>query len=239
MIRPLIWKEWREQRWKIAFGTIMLVSFAGSLVAARIISYKEVVYVTWLIGGMILALYSAMGVFAPEKSNKTIAFLSSRPIEPWKVFLCKWFFGWLNFAVPLLFCSLIAAVYLLVHPQEHLLDMLIRVTCLGLTLGTMFYSMTCCFAPRKSGEAFVGLTGLIVLFAFIVHAMTVEIALRTSLQSELSLLHEILLFINPFLWISVMARPYSDMHLSILILEQTALFAFTMWIGLRKWRRSI
>ncbi len=238
MIKPLMWKEWHEQRWKVAFGTIMLASFAGSLLAARILSYKEAVYVTWLIGGMILALYSAMGVFAPEKSNKTVAFLSSRPIEPWKVFLCKWFFGWLNFAGPLLFCSLCAAVYFLVYPQGRSFEMLFRGTCVSLALGTMFYSMTCCFAPRKSGEALVGLTGLIVFFVFIVHILIAQSTLQPSFRGG-SLLQEMLVLINPLLWIRVIEGRHSYMDLSILILEQAVLFAFTMWIGLGKWRRSI
>ena len=66
MIKPLLWKEWHEQRWKLVFGTAMLVFFTGSLLAARLTTEREIIIVVWVLCGLVLSLYSAMGVFAPE-----------------------------------------------------------------------------------------------------------------------------------------------------------------------------
>ena len=160
MIKPLIWKEWHEQRWKLAFGTVMLVFFTGSLIAARLTTNSESIYVVLFFGGIILSLYSAMGVFAPERTGGTTTFLASKPIAAWKVFACKWFFGWLNFVVPMLVSVLCFQFVAFEWPAD---SSLARVMFASICLATMFYSMTCCFAPRKSSEAFVGFIGLIIL----------------------------------------------------------------------------
>ena len=240
MTKPLIWKEWREQRWKLAFGTVMLAFFTGSLLAARLTTNREIIVVVWVLGGLVLSLYSAMGVFAPEITNGTRTFLLSKPLKSWEIFLGKWFFGWLNFAVPMLICSAALAAIVLLHPEGRLFELkyIARGTFAGICLGTMFYSMTCCFAPRRSGEALVGFTGLIVLFVFIIHLMIENITIYTSYTTGFPFSDQLRLFVNPILWVNFIKPIHSNMHQSLLVAEQTILFIVTILIGLRKWRRS-
>ena len=242
MIKPLIWKEWREQRWKLAFGTVMLVFFTGSLLAARLTTQSESIISVWILGGLVLSLYSAMGVFAPEITNGTKTFLSSKPLQPWKIFLCKWFFGWLNFAVPMLVCSTALAIMILPNPQGRLFEIsfIAKGTFAGICLGTVFYSMTCCFAPRKSSEALVGFTGCIVLLVGIFHIMVNQIVIfrLDSLWTDFTLSQELFLYINPTFWVDFMRTVDSDMHHSIFFIEQGILFIVVILVGLRKWQRS-
>ncbi|MHC4214166.1 MAG: hypothetical protein ACYSWP_12415 [Planctomycetota bacterium] len=242
MIKSLIWKEWHEQRWKLAFGTVMLVFFAGSLLAARLTAQSESIIVVWILGGLVLSLYSAMGVFAPEMTNGTKTFLSSKPLQPWKVFLCKWFFGWLNFAVPMVVCSTALAIMILLNPQGRFFEIsfIAKGTIAGVCLGTVFYSMTCCFAPRKSSEALVGFTGCIILVVFMLHIAVNQIFVfrLDSLWTDYTLSQEFFLYINPAFWVDSIRPLSSDMHHSILFFEQGVLFAITIWIGFRKWQRS-
>ena len=241
MIGPLIWKEWREQRWKMAFGMVMLAFFTGSLLAARLTTDREIIIIVWVLGSLILSLYSAMGVFAPETTNRTKTFLSSKPLQSWEIFFGKWFFGWLNFAVPMLICSLALAVMVLLHPEGRLFEIkyIARGTFAGISLGTLFYSMTCCFAPRKAGEAVVGFTGCIVFFIFILHVMITEITtIRQSWTTGFSIPQQLFLFINPLFWVNFMRPIHAEIHQSLLIAEQTILFVITILIGLRKWQRS-
>lgn len=37
MTRALLWKEWREQRWKMAFGRVMLCGFCAIGLQTRLI----------------------------------------------------------------------------------------------------------------------------------------------------------------------------------------------------------
>jgi len=245
MISPILWKEWREQRWKLAFGTLMLVFFTGSFLAARVTSDREVAVVIWVAGGLILALHSAMGVFAPERANGTMNFLASKPVEPWKVFACKWLFGWLNVAGPMLACTL---VLILFRPGDTTMmglgaQRVIRGAIGGLGLATMFYTMTCCLAPRRAGEAAVGLVGLLVFVALMLHmvvagSMVMEPVYRDNVEP--SLLGKVLLFVNPLTWIAFV-KPFHPKFGSpiMMILVQIVLFVLVVWIGLRKWQRSV
>ncbi|HPS56254.1 MAG TPA: ABC-2 transporter permease [Sedimentisphaerales bacterium] len=240
MIKPLIWKEWHEQRWKLVFGTVMLVFFTGVLLAAKLTTDNETFVLMWIFGGLILSMYSAMGVFAPETTDGTKIFLSSKPIQAWKIFLCKWFFGWMNFAVPMLICSTILMVIILSNREGQLLELkyIAIGTFTGICMGTTFYCMTCCFAPRKGGEAAVGFTGFIVFFVFILHAMITDFTISPqSWRSGFSIPQQLFLFINPLFWANPTYPIWGGIHQSLLVIEQTILFLFTMLIGLRKWQR--
>lgn len=244
MIKPLIWKEWHEQRWKLFFGTAMLAFFTGSLLAARLSTNREIVVVVWILGGLVLSLYSAMGVFAPEITNGTKTFLSSKPIQSWKIFLGKLFFGWLNFAVPMLICSAALATVTLLHPADSVFELkyIAKGTFLAVCMGTAFYSMTCCFAPRKSSEAMVGFTGLMVFFAFILHIMITDLLIvlpATRDSMGFSFFQELTLYISPAFLLSLMGPIDFKMHPSFFIAEQAIIFIITILIGLRKWQRSI
>lgn len=266
MLKPLIWKEWHEQRWKLAFGTVMLVFFTGAMLAARLTTSREVVVVVWILGGLVLSLYSAMGVFAPEVTNKTKLFLASKPARPWQVFAVKWFFGWLNFAVPMLLCSLILAILSLSQQAERQslegcqgtglalaislsqqagdffpFNYIVRGTCAGLALGTLFYSMTCCLAPSKSGEAFVGFIGCIIFLCYMLHIVLIgNTIIETSyITGLLTFARKVILFINPLSWIHLIKSLHGDPLLNLyLFIEQAILFIITIFIGFRKWQRS-
>lgn len=241
MIKPLVWKEWHEQRWKLAFGTVMLAFFTGSLIAARLTTDNENIVAVLFLGGLILSLYSAMGVFAPETTDRTKTFLSSKPIQPWKVFLCKWFFGWMNFAVPILICGLgmgMITIFKTEWPSFELKH-LSKSIFAGVMFATIFYSMACCFAPRKSSEASVGFTGLIICLLIFAHILIVEFTLFHGLQHQQSVgkLRELILFINPFMWLHFI-KPVYGLPKSTFLIEQGILFIIVISVGLRKWQRS-
>jgi ABC-type transport system involved in multi-copper enzyme maturation permease subunit len=238
MFRQLLWKEWREQQWKLIFGTVMLVFFTTTLMATQLSTGREVLVAVWIIGGLVMALYSAMGVFAPEISNGTQVFLVTKPIQPWKIFWGKWFIGWLNFAVPMLICSLGLATIILLHPEGRFFELkyIAKGTFAGVGFGTMLYTMTCCFAPRKSGEAMTGFTGMGICVAIMLHMMTV-VAFST-IESRSSFANEFILYLNPVSWCYLIAKMNDNMHLWLMIIEQSILFILTIILGYCKWKRS-
>jgi hypothetical protein len=220
----------------MAFGTVMLLFFAGSIAAARVMSASEAVIGVWFLGGMILSLYSAMGVFAPEQANGTLVFLASKPLAARNVFLCKWFLGWLNVIVPMAACRLLV---LLIEGRN--LDFpkdVVTVPLLAVSMATMFYTMTCCLAPRRATEAQVGFFGLMVLLAGLLHIMLFVWAFKGSIMNghHLSPSAKIVESLNP---LSLgMAQNWPD-RLAVIVPVQLAVFALVMWFGLRKWQRSI
>jgi hypothetical protein len=241
MLRPLIWKEWHEQRWKLAFGTVMLLFFTLSLIVSELATDGEIFFVIMLFGGAIMALYSAMGVFSPERMNKTNTFLVSKPVEYWKVFLCKWFFGWLNLALPLLVCSLSIYITGLLRPEGRFFtsDILSNWLIIGILFGTIFYTMTCCFAPRNATEAFVGITGLIILVIEILYLFTSYLFTNWLIFRNSAINGYNIFFanINPMYILNNMDYSFSCYD-HAWIIEQSVLFFITLYIGFRKFKRS-
>jgi hypothetical protein len=236
MIKSLLWKEWREQRWKMIFGAVMILFFAGSLRAARIASTDEMILVVWFVGGFLLALYNAMGAFAPERAGRTITFLVSKPIASWKVFGCKWFFGWLNVIVPILLSSLCLQFTARYFPVGHFIKGLFG----AIALSTIFYSMSCCLAPRKSSEALVGFVGLIIFLSLLAHVFIIEVILQHSIigPSKPTYIGQMIRFINPLYWVFLFAKKDFPWNWFPFLVMQIILLALILWVGLRKWQRS-
>jgi len=230
MIGSIAWKEWREQRWKLLFGTVMLSFFAAALLVARQASAQEAVIGVWIFGGLILALYSGMGVFAPERTNGTDVFLSAKPVRPEWVFLIKWLFGWLNVATPMV-VSLVLAIMI---SEETPRVGLGRIFAAGLGMSTMYYTLTCCLAPRRSGEATVGLVGLLVfagslmyMWPFTFHALDTRMdwfIVRTPF------------YVSPFSWVLLIDN-VPTAHGVHLVMMQAMVLAAGLWIGMKKWKR--
>ncbi len=240
MLKAILWKEWREQRWKMVFGAVMLLFVEGVLFATQLTSEGEIVIVIWVFGGLLFALYSAMGVFAPEWMQRTTTFLGARPIQAWKVFLVKWLVGWLNFAVPLLLCSFIVMLRVWFYSDRSIYvnsSGVLRGTLSALAATTMFYTLTCCLAPRKSSEALVGFVGLMVALILILHAVFIHIVFPRFPVEHL-FLSQCMAFVNPVFWI-FFVDSINRIYDSLLLLEQTAVFVLVFWLGMRKWRRSL
>lgn len=236
MVSPIVWKEWREQRWFVAFGTVMLLSFAGIATAARVVTADEAAIATCMIGGTILTLMSAMGVYASEHTNRTKTFLMSRPLDPRKVFLWKWFFGWFNIIVPLAATAMLVLV-LGGWPRGPWIPVLRSAGVMVLCM-TNIYSLICCWAPRRASEAQVGLFGLGVLVACLLHIVVViNVLFALGSRSTMRLPTSILLSINPLYLFQGVSDPWAG-TLKIGIPVQLALLAVTLLHGLRTWERS-
>ncbi len=241
-IPAIFWKEWREQRWKLFYGTAMLLLFTGSMVAARIGSDREIIVAVWILGGLVLSLYSAMGVFGPERADATDLFYISRPVAAWKVFWCKWFFGWLNFAAPMLLCVAVVAVLFKQPTGDDFYELhgTIRGTLGMLLFATIFYSMTCCLAPRRAGPAGVGLAGLVVFALIIMSAMPVVFILPKVFagESDLNFVQQILCGASPYMLLAASVNGMKmGLWIPLLLAEQCLLLAAVLWIGVRKWRK--
>jgi len=238
---PILWKEWHEQRWKMAFGTVMLAFFTSSFIVARVVSFDEVLILSWVIGANILWLYSAMSAFAPERSNGTLAFLVSKPARPLRVFLTKWFFGWLNFAVPLIATAISLAVSCLAVNVPVNISNIAQAMISAICFGTVLYTLTCCLAPAKSGEAFVGLTGILILLTITLYTMVgyrVVNYLEGPIYQQHPVLAEAIFGTCPFYLFgmkqNMLLRPWPK---NLVYFEQAALVVLALWFGYRRWRK--
>ncbi len=83
-------KEWHEQRWRFALGTLVLSGILAGLLRAQVIPYSEAALLIYWGVGMVLAIFLAMGPVAAEKSDGTWTFLLAQPVSRADVLLAKW-----------------------------------------------------------------------------------------------------------------------------------------------------
>lgn len=106
MNAALLWKEWREQRWRCLLGTLVMATISASLVRAQIVMLPEAVVLVFGPLGLMLAIFLAMGSVATERDDETWDFLIARPIDRARILRLKWLVG----AVYLVAALLIAGV---------------------------------------------------------------------------------------------------------------------------------
>lgn len=242
--QALLWKEWTEHRWKLAFGTVMLASFAGALSAWGGISHRELIILVMAIGCLKLSILNAMGTFAQEHSEGTTLFLATRPIEAWRVFLGKWLIGWINVVVPLMACGLTMGVWFGSSPHSGpVVHGLVRGTLAIAWIATALYSLTCCTPLVRTGPAGVGLAGLFWAGAMLLHVFLLEF-LSTPAFHAPSLMHTLTSFVNPVLVLALVdpmpsLKNASWLPIAVAIAEQGILLSVVLWVGLRNWKRSV
>ena len=97
----LIWKEWREQRWKIGFGCVVLCAFALIGLRTRAVDDQSILIGTCAMGVLLLPILAAAGLVPAERDEGKMGLLLAMPVAPWKVLAAKTLLGAALCAVPL------------------------------------------------------------------------------------------------------------------------------------------
>ena len=96
MRRALLWKEWREQRWRFFLGTFVLSGLLAGLLRAQIIPANEAALLIYWPVGLVMVIFLAMGSVAAERNDCTWEFLTAQPVSRAEVLLAKWRMGFLQ-----------------------------------------------------------------------------------------------------------------------------------------------
>jgi ABC-type transport system involved in multi-copper enzyme maturation permease subunit len=134
MLKAMLWKEWRETRWKwlafalafhipLGIATLMLalresarfdLYALSDAVAAQVLEFALVFQSGFLItAGLFLLAFFAVGSVGAELDNRSIFFLFERPLKRWHVLLFKYAVGAVQATtcVGLSILTTVAAVY--------------------------------------------------------------------------------------------------------------------------------
>ncbi len=109
MIRALLWKEWREQRWRCLLGVVVMATLAGSLMRAQIVPAAESVILVFGPIGLLLTVFMAMGNVAAERDAGTWRFLLAQPVARANLLRAKWLVG----------AAFVASMYLIGGAAAH------------------------------------------------------------------------------------------------------------------------
>lgn len=160
MWQALVWKEWREQRWRLYFGTALLATFTVIGLRTRLIPDEHLVSMTIMVGGILFPLMVAMGLVAPERSEGTMVRLLALPVRPWQVLAAKGLVGAAVCAAPILISGLLAM--LVAGNRELPWDELIALYGVGSGLALAVFAWFTAAGVRQPSEARAGIAGIIV-----------------------------------------------------------------------------
>ena len=157
----LLWKEWHEQRWKLVFGCVMLMAYVAIGLRARLLQDVATVVTALYPGALILAIFTAMGVTATERSERTFDVLLSRPISPWKTLAVKTLVAIAVSATPLVAAALLAIV--MAGGREIASSQMLLFLPVALTMNVSMLLWTLSFGIGRPSEAQVALVGIGVI----------------------------------------------------------------------------
>lgn len=107
-IRSLVWKEWREQRWRFALSALVLTTLSASMVRAQLIPTAESVAIIFGPLGLVLSVFMSMGAVPPERSAGTWHFLITQPMSLGRIVIVKWAVGATGLVATLLLAGVVS-----------------------------------------------------------------------------------------------------------------------------------
>ncbi len=107
-MRSLLWKEWHEQRWKVAFGSLMLGAFALIGLRSRVIADETLLRYVCGIAVLLLPVLSSTGLVPAERSDGTLESLLALPVRAWRVFIAKTLMGVALCSMPILLTAVVS-----------------------------------------------------------------------------------------------------------------------------------
>ncbi|MHC5138442.1 MAG: hypothetical protein ACYSOF_00890, partial [Planctomycetota bacterium] len=90
MFKQLLWKEWRENLWKLGFGGAVSAAFVLLLFRIRLFPDAANCVAIGFVQMLVVPVIYALDIFSGEMSNRTIHLLFKFPVPRWKIFFSKY-----------------------------------------------------------------------------------------------------------------------------------------------------
>ncbi len=137
MLMRLLWKEWKENLWKLGFGLVASTAFTMLLFRIRLFPDMANCAIISVAQLFVIPVVYALDLFSGEMSNRTIHLLFKVPVDRWKIFFSKYLMA--MGCMGLIFLSASLLMEALGHGREAEPGMLIRMNgmfgvCAGLLL---------------------------------------------------------------------------------------------------------
>lgn len=162
MLMRLLWKEWRESRWKLGFGLIVSLAFTVLLFRIRLIPDMGNAVMISIVQVLVVPVIVALDLFAGEMSHGTIHLLFKIPVPRWQIFVSK--ILTVLAQTVLIFVSTGVMMELMGHGREVDTGMMLRLNGLFALCAVMLLVWFCVFGAQSRSEA----SSLAVLFAVMI-----------------------------------------------------------------------
>lgn len=177
MIRALIWKEWREQRWRLVFGCVLLMGTTAIGLRAHMIEDVAVlILATMILGGLFLPILAAIEAIGTNREEGSVPFIAALPARSRVVFSVKACVALATVLVPIAGALVVALA--MAGGRDVTGTETVFIVSLGAWIGSNLVIWTMAFGATQPTEARVGVVGIAILAAWFVHINAVTTLTR-------------------------------------------------------------
>jgi ABC-type transport system involved in multi-copper enzyme maturation permease subunit len=151
MFRQLLWKEWRENLWKLIFCGAISLAFTALLFRIRLFPDGANCTIISFMQMIAVPLVYALDIFSGEMSNRTIHLLFKFPVARWKIFFSKYLICILGMSIIFLATGLL--MELLGHGREADMSYLFKINGLCGLSSLVLFTWFCAFGAQSHSEA--------------------------------------------------------------------------------------
>jgi ABC-type transport system involved in cytochrome c biogenesis permease component len=185
-VRQLLWKEWHEQAWKLAFGCVVLSAMAVIGLHARMVADATMVdWVCWL-GLTLLPVLSSTGLVPAERAEGSLESLLAMPIAPWRILAAKTSLGLLLCVGPLAVAGALSVA--LAGGRETYTGDIVSIYARSALAGAALFVWMQAMTVRLPSEARAGLiaVGVLIIWGLVTVGLLAgnTLALRTGLAAS-------------------------------------------------------
>ena len=151
MFRMLLWKEWKENLWKLCFCGLASLVFTAMLFRIRIIpDLANCVLISFIQVFTIPLIYS-LDIFSGEISNRTVHLLFKIPVPRWMLFFSKYLVS----ALGIILIFLVSGVLMefMARGREAQILYLLKTNFLYGTAALILFTWFCAFGCQSRSEA--------------------------------------------------------------------------------------
>ena len=147
----LLWKEWKENVWKLLFCWAASIAFTAMLFRIRIVPDISNCMLISLVQMFVVLVVYSLDIFSGEMSNRTIHLLFKIPVPRWMIFFSKYLVSALG--IVLIFVASSVLMELLAHGREARVLFLLKTNLLYGTAGLFLFTWFCAFGCQSRSEA--------------------------------------------------------------------------------------
>ena len=151
MFRMILWKEWKENLWKLLFCGAASAVFIIMLFRMRIIpDFSNCILISFIQMFVVPIVYS-LDIFSGEVSNRTIHLLFKIPVQRWMIFFAKYLVS----AIGIVLVFIISAILmeLMTLGREAPILFLLKTNLLYGLVGLLLFTWFCVFGCQSRSEA--------------------------------------------------------------------------------------
>ncbi len=172
MMTALLWKEWHEQRWRVALATVWLLGIAAIGLQTRILPDLVILILTWIPMALVLPVFLGMGLFASERRAGTLSYLTALPVGRGGILAAKVIMGLLGYLAPAVISGIV--VWLAVGGRElSTAGWAGRVAVVAAFGGVLFVWQLLAGLRCRQEETYILVSALVVGF-WIIHGLAVD-----------------------------------------------------------------